>query len=121
MGYLLKEPDEAASLGAVRSVLKGGSPISTRMARHLIRRVRPDPVSPIQDSLSQREGEIVGLLAKGLRRKEVAEELGGGVPTTHSLMRSVHAKRRSTHPVAAIRRGTRGENPARHHGRTSAR
>lgn len=121
MGYLLKQPDEAALLGAVQSVLEGGSPISPGMARHLIQRLRPIVASPIQDSLSDREGEIVGLIAKGLQRKEVAEALGVSVHTIHAHMRSVHAKLRATHPMSAIRRGTQGENPARQHGRTSAR
>lgn len=108
VGYLLKEQDEAALSMAVLAVVQGGSPISPRMARHLIQRASSTGSRPVQDDLSQRENEIRDLIAKGLQRKEVARALGVSVHTIHAHMRSIHAKLRATNPVAAVRRGARG-------------
>lgn len=73
VGYLLKHVDPEEILEAVRVTAAGGAPLDPRAARALLdaRARRPDTMS-----LTDREREVVGLLADGLPNKVIARRLG---------------------------------------------
>ena len=72
-GYVLKdvEPDEL--LRAIRAAARGEAPLSPRAAQALLSAQRePDPLA----GLSEREREVLGLVAAGLSNKQIAARLG---------------------------------------------
>lgn len=73
VGYLLKHVDPEEILEAVRVTAAGGAPLDPRAARALLdaRTRRPDAAG-----LTDREREVVGLLADGLPNKVIARRLG---------------------------------------------
>ena len=95
-GYILKTdlPQYAGRL--LSTIVSGGSPISPAIARRLIERLRPasprPKAGPGDEPLSQREAEILGLCAKGLRYAEIASALGLSVHTVNAHLKSVYRK-----------------------------
>ena len=74
IGYLLKHsgPDEV--IEAVRTAFRGGSPLDAGVARTLLEN-RRDVSSESQAELTQREREVLGLVAEGLANKQIARRL----------------------------------------------
>jgi DNA-binding NarL/FixJ family response regulator len=74
-GYLLKDADGEALLQAIQAVQRGEMPLHPRIAHHLLAdRVEPT-ASAKAEQLSQREQEVLQLIAKGFTNKEVADAL----------------------------------------------
>ena len=73
-GYVLKhaEPDEL--LDAIRAAHEGGSPLDPKAARVLLDRQRSSSASPTK--MSDREQEVLRLVASGLANKQIARQLG---------------------------------------------
>ena len=70
-GYLLKDAPRGELLRAIRTAASGESSLSPAVASRLIRRAR----SPADETLSARELEVLGLVARGKGNKEIAKEL----------------------------------------------
>lgn len=92
-GYLLKRsaPDEL--LPAIRDVHGGGSPMSMQIARKVVAHFHqvPKDVAP-REELTAREQEILGLLAKGLAYKQIAERLAISRSTVHGHLHVIYRK-----------------------------
>lgn len=73
-GYVLKhaEPDEL--LDAIRAAHEGGSPLDPKAARVLLDRQRSSSATPAK--MSEREEEVLRLVASGLANKAIARQLG---------------------------------------------
>jgi DNA-binding NarL/FixJ family response regulator len=73
VGYLLKErvADVSEFVAAVRRVAEGGTSIDHEVITQLMVRSRRNPV----DSLTQREREVLGLMAQGLSNGAIAASL----------------------------------------------
>ena len=98
-GYLLKDEttDEIAS--SIRQLLDGGSPIHPAIARFVLRRLQTEPeqaggVAPADDTprLSEREHEVLQLVAKGFRFPEIAETFGISAHTVRTHVRRIYRK-----------------------------
>ncbi len=92
-GYLVKNLPRDKILEAVADVHRGGSPISSHIARLIVRsfqRSRPTP-EPETD-LTLRESEILSLLARGYRSKEIGDELRISATTVNTHVRNVYEK-----------------------------
>jgi DNA-binding NarL/FixJ family response regulator len=92
-GYLVKHvtPDEIQA--AIKEVHGGGAPMSSHIARKVVTAFRqPTPVEGPDLNLSPREAEVLRLLAKGHRSKEIAEELGVSVGTVNTYVRHIYEK-----------------------------
>ncbi|MER3442621.1 response regulator [Calidithermus chliarophilus] len=70
-GYLLKDVPREELFRAVRLTAKGEAVLSPPIAARLLGRMR----SPSEDHLSNRELEVLGLVAKGFSNKEIAKRL----------------------------------------------
>ncbi len=92
-GYLLKETPRAELLAALEEVHKGGSPMTSNIARKVVQSFRQTtaPTAPGQD-LSNREQEVLDLLARGYLYKEIAERLNISVPTVNTYVRRMYEK-----------------------------
>jgi DNA-binding NarL/FixJ family response regulator len=90
-GYLLKQTPRAELLGAVEDVHRGGSPMTSNIARKVVQSFKQAEV-PSGQELSPREQEVLELLARGYLYKEIAERLNISVPTVNTYVRRMYEK-----------------------------
>lgn len=81
LGYLLKTSTPADIIDAIRLAFKGEAKLTPKIAAKVLqdfRRIREDDDTDDTELfiLSDRESEILDLIAKGLRNKEIARDLG---------------------------------------------
>ncbi len=92
-GYLVKRTPPDKILEAIREIHTGASPMSGRIARMMVEHFRNLKRSaPELENLSKREQEVLELLAKGYRYKEIADALAVGFDTVRSHLRSIYDK-----------------------------
>ncbi len=92
-GYLLKHTQRAELITAMREVNEGGSPMTANIARKVVRAFHQAPSSdPATEELSNRESEVLQLLAQGYLYKEIADSLKNGVPTVNTYIRRIYEK-----------------------------
>jgi DNA-binding NarL/FixJ family response regulator len=100
-GYLLKNTGLLQIAESVKELHEGGSPMSANIARKMVNLVRgdSDKKTPFLDILSNREKEILQLLAKGLLYKEIAEQLNITTGTVrihiHKIYEKLHVQNRT--------------------------
>jgi DNA-binding NarL/FixJ family response regulator len=108
-GYMLKRSTQAELLDAIREVHRGGSPMTTHIARKVVQTLQQAPAPPqAAEALSPREQEVLDCLAKGFLYKEIAEKLGISYETVHTYIRRIYEKlqvRTRTEAVAKFLRG----------------
>jgi DNA-binding NarL/FixJ family response regulator len=91
-GYLLKRTTGPELLDAIREVQRGGSPMTTHIARKVVQSFqRSAPMQPAEN-LSDREQQVLDLLSKGLMYKEIAEKLQISYETVHTYIRRIYEK-----------------------------
>ncbi len=71
-GYLLKDSSPGALLAAVRAAADGHAPLDPRVAAALLPAREPS----LTDQLSDREKQVLRLIAAGLANKQIARRLG---------------------------------------------
>lgn len=92
-GYMLKRTPRDELLEAIREVKKGGSPMTTHIARKVVQSFqRAAPSAPNTENLSDREQQVLDLLSQGLIYKEIAEKLGISYETVHTYIRRIYEK-----------------------------
>jgi DNA-binding NarL/FixJ family response regulator len=92
-GYLLKNTGLSQMSDALKELYNGGSPMSTSIARKLVTVFREqEKEMEITEALSNRENEILDLLAKGLLYKEIAEKLSISNNTVKQHIHRVYEK-----------------------------
>jgi DNA-binding NarL/FixJ family response regulator len=87
-GYVLKRSDDQEILEAIAEVRAGGAPMTSEIARMLVRSFAESPqVSSDTDHLSAREMELLALVAEGCPNKEIASKLSisSGTVRTHLM------------------------------------
>jgi DNA-binding NarL/FixJ family response regulator len=102
MGYVLKDAIPDDLIHVIREVHAGRRVISPDIQRALAQRAT-------QRTLTVREQQVLELLAKGMRNKEIASALGITADTTGAHVKSIYAKfgvhDRTAALAEAIRRG----------------
>ncbi|WP_282958956.1 MadR family response regulator transcription factor [Phycicoccus avicenniae] len=73
-GYVVKDVDTAALVRAIHDVSKGESAFDARSAAAMVRGMQAPP-APVEPTLSERESEVLQLLARGLSNKEIGKRL----------------------------------------------
>jgi len=122
-GYLLKGAPTDKIVEAIKEVQAGGTVIQPNLARRLLRHFRvgeapPEPPPPPakdpgpgpekrQAPLSQRETEILQLIAKGVSNTEAAQVLGLSKATIRTHLEHIYAKLEVTNRVEAVTEGIR--------------
>jgi two-component system response regulator NreC len=94
MGYILKDTAARTLLSAIRSVYKGEPVLSPAITRLVLEdylrtgQTRKD----VSDGLSQRESEVLQLIAEGYTNKQIAEILCISIKTVQSHRSSLMTK-----------------------------
>lgn len=94
-GYLLKGHDKQRLVHALKDIINGVPPLSPSIARRIIKHFRVQaPVARPQRPamLTQRETETLSGIARGMTRKEVAENLGIRPGTVAGYLKRVYEK-----------------------------
>ena len=85
-GYVLKRAAGAELIGAIRAVAANGLYVDARVAAKLLSTFgqgRPAPPSP-KGELSDRESEVMRLIAQGFTNTEISAQLGVSVKTVET-------------------------------------
>jgi DNA-binding NarL/FixJ family response regulator len=94
-GYLLKDALPGEMVSCIEDIHAGGSPVNPVIARRLLRSFRPAPSAPAAppaNPLSERESEILTMIAKGLSFAEIGESLGISPHTVTAHVRKIYDK-----------------------------
>jgi DNA-binding NarL/FixJ family response regulator len=96
-GYLLKDAPVEQILVAIRAAAAGESHLSPRIAANILERVRGDPGRPAlpgeaRAELTERESEVLRLIAEGKENPQIAGELFISVQTVKNHVSNILAK-----------------------------
>jgi len=91
-GYLLKKTAPSKILDAITEVYSGGSPMSSQIARKVIASFQHKDSIDETNILTPKEKEILKQLSKGLRYKEIADEMKISIETVRSHARKIYEK-----------------------------
>ena len=97
IGFLLKDADARALLGGIRSVYRGEPVLASAATRALVDQVRPAEArtrraGELLQSLSERERQVVAMVADGLTNREIAEQLFLAESTVKTHLNRILAK-----------------------------
>lgn len=91
-GYLMKEAAPEELVRAVRKALRGGHYVSTAFAEKMATDLGREGERPAHEALSDREDQVLRLIASGKSSGEIAEMLGVSVKTVTTYRSRVGAK-----------------------------
>jgi DNA-binding NarL/FixJ family response regulator len=124
-GFLVKDAPAAEMLVAIRGVLRGESMVSPSVTRRLLDRFVTAGPGPLPDArlnrLTDREREVLGLVARGLSNAEIAGRLHLGETTVKTHVSRILSKLQVRDRIGAVvwayesglsRPGEAGWNPA---------
>jgi DNA-binding NarL/FixJ family response regulator len=109
-GYVLKGCSGTELVAAIEQILAGGAPISALLARMLLKRFQP-VVTPAQtpnaarkdEGLSEREMDVLRLVAQGYLNKEIAYKLGISPHTVGTHVKNLYLKLSAHTKVQVVR------------------
>lgn len=103
-GYILKKTAPGKLLEAIRELAEGGAPMSSQIARKVVAafQEKNNLATGILDNLSNREHEILELLAKGMLYKEISTRLGIAQETVRKHVYHIYEKLHVNNRVEAV-------------------
>jgi NarL family two-component system response regulator LiaR len=110
LGYLLKDSSPQELLHAIRDVYRGEPSLDPTIALKLLREFKqPADLPPSPESLTEREMEVLSLVARGLTNQEIAEILciSDRTARTHigKILGKLHLANRTQAALYALRKG----------------
>lgn len=100
-GYVLKGCTTEELIAAIEQILAGGAPISSLLARMMLKKFRPPEIEqsaaypgqpPKREMLSEREMDVLRLVAQGYLNKEIAYKLNISPHTVGSHVKNLYLK-----------------------------
>ena len=109
-GYLLKDTSPHQLLHAIRDVYRGEPSMHPTIARKLMLELqRSSELPPTEEPLTEREAEVLSLVAQGLTNQEIADLLFVSERTvrTHvsNILGKLHLANRTQAALYALRKG----------------
>ena len=87
-GYLLKSANFVEIILGIEEIIKGGSPLSSKIARKVIHNLHRNPDTPF----TRRELEVLGLVARGHSSSQISQQLFISRDTTKTHIRNIYSK-----------------------------
>ncbi|MDF2376946.1 MAG: response regulator transcription factor [Verrucomicrobiales bacterium] len=91
-GYLLKSEPLERIATAVGEVLRGGSPMTSEIARLMLDRFNRLGATSTTTELSDRERDVLKAMVDGLAKKEIADRLDLSIHTVDTYTRRIYRK-----------------------------
>ena len=109
-GYLLKDSSPRELLQAIRDIYHGLPSMHPTIARKLMREIQRGSELPLsEEPLTEREVEVLGLVAQGFTNQEIADDLFVSERTvrTHvsNILSKLHLANRTQAALYALRKG----------------
>lgn len=103
-GYILKNASKDKIIEAIRDLAQGGSPMSPTIARRIIDVFSLSEVYVTKEALpiTERERQLLQLLAKGYLYKEIAHNLGITIGTVKQTIHKIYEKLHVSNKTEAI-------------------
>ncbi len=102
-GYLLKSSTADQLVDGIRSVIQGGATLDASIARFILDALQTTlPEEASEALLSKRQMEILALLADGLVKKEIADQLKISYSTVNTHVEHIYQKLNAANAPAAI-------------------
>jgi DNA-binding NarL/FixJ family response regulator len=92
VGYLLKDVQPQELVGAIRTVHEGGTLLHPTVVEELVREVSRDGERAADNPLTEREREVLALIARGRANKAIAFELGVAEKTVKTHVSNILGK-----------------------------
>lgn len=110
LGYLLKDSSPEELLQAIHNVYRGQISLHPTVARMLVEQLgQPSELPPTEEPLTEREVDVLQLVAQGMSNQEIAETLVVGERTvsTHvsNILDKLHLANRTQATLYALRKG----------------
>jgi NarL family two-component system response regulator LiaR len=110
LGYLLKDSSPQELLQAIHNVHQGEATLHPTIARKLMRELnQPPSLPPTTDPLTEREVEVIRLVAQGLSNDDIAEKLVVSERTVRThvshILDKLHLANRTQMALYAVREG----------------
>lgn len=110
LGYLLKDSSPQELLQAIRNVHQGEASLHPTIARKLMRELnQPPSLPPTTDPLTEREVDVLRLVAQGLSNDDIAEKLVVSERTVRThvshILDKLHLANRTQMALYAVREG----------------
>lgn len=110
LGYLLKDSSPQELLQAIRNVYNGEASLHPTIARKLMRELNQPPgLPPTTDPLTEREVEVLRLVAQGLSNDDIADRLVVSERTVRThvshILDKLHLANRTQMALYAVREG----------------
>lgn len=110
LGYLLKDSSPEELVRAIRNVNQGEASLHPSIARRLIQELnQPTTLPPTPEPLTEREVEVLKLVARGYSNEEIAEALTLSERTARghvsSILGKLHLANRTQAALYALREG----------------
>lgn len=110
-GYLLKSTSLGEITGSIRTVANGGASLDSEVAKFILHTLKTIQTGGDQDDdaqlLTDRELQILTLLAEGLVKKEIARELSISYATVDSHVSRIYQKLDVNNAPSAVNRAHR--------------
>lgn len=91
-GYILKQSSPEELLDAIKDLYNGGAPMSSAIARQVVSTFSKVSIKNKAFNLSFREEEVLKLLSRGFRYKDIADKLFISISTVRSHIYSIYEK-----------------------------
>lgn len=101
-GYILKKTSAARMLEAITELYNGGSPMSAEVARRVVSSLQDNNKNSSENILTERELQVLKLLARGFIYKEIASEIKVEYETVKKHIQNIYAKLHVQNKVEAI-------------------
>lgn len=92
LGYLAKTSSQEDFLAAIRHVARGDAWLPPHLTRKLLTHLKARPAPKISESLTERESQVLRLLAQGRSNRKIARELSISEPTVRSHVSHILGK-----------------------------
>ncbi|MES2690169.1 MAG: response regulator transcription factor [Bacteroidota bacterium] len=103
-GYMLKKTSPNQLVDALKDLANGGSPMNTQIARKVVESFQQHRQKKLSNTeeLTRREIELLELLSKGYRYKEIADKLFISQDTVRTHIRNIYLKLQVNSKIEAI-------------------